>query len=124
MNSLMIKGTLAILFSILSIALGFYLTANGQPYNQTIGTIHKVASLFGAIAFGVLIYSITKRGLATPTIWTILVLCFISFFFSMYTGAILINRDEPHTMILILHRVLPALTFIFGIGAFRLLMRR
>ena len=92
---------------------GLWVSKVGKPYNNVLFNLHKLIALGAVILTALRIFKldpfITFPNLAILLI-ALAVLCVIGMFAS---GAVMSIKDEVPTAALLVHRILPAIIFIF-----------
>jgi Na+/glutamate symporter len=110
-----IKIIAAILFFLISIATGIWLTNNGKPLNPWIFNTHKLIALAAAVFTGLVIRNLLKS-FETDAIFITMVILLVLFYLSLFvTGGLLSVEKEFPGIVLMLHKIAPALVLILSI---------
>jgi hypothetical protein len=98
-----------ILFALI-VASGVWLTKSGRPLNTGIFTVHKLIAL-ATLVFIIIIVRTLAKGIAlNPVMIISIVLTFLFFIIMFATGAVLSFEKPAPGFVLLLHKIVPALT--------------
>lgn len=113
MNNYTLKIGFNILLFLLVILSGIFLSKNGRPLNSTIFTIHKIVSITAIIYCSIFIVNSLKVVNLNHQITVCIILSTLFVVLEIVTGAILCFETTINSTLKILHKIMPALIFIF-----------
>lgn len=117
------KVILSGLLLLLSIIFGIWLSHVGKPLNQIIFTVHKLLALATVIFVGIVIYNLNKNIEITALSLTLIVFIVI-FFLALFTTGVFLSFEKPMPgIVLLIHKIVSAVTLIFGIISIYLLVK-
>jgi hypothetical protein len=95
---------------LLIIASGMWVTRSGRPLNMIIFTAHKLIALACLIMMVLIVRALAKGAAMTPVI-IIAIACTAVFFVIMFaTGAVLSFEKPAPVFVLLIHKIVPAVT--------------
>jgi hypothetical protein len=95
---------------VLAIASGVWVTKLGRPLNAGVFTVHKLIALAALVLMIVIVGALAKGIVLNPLMILCIVLTFLFFAAMIATGAVLSFEKPAPGFVLMLHRILPALT--------------
>ena len=95
---------------LLIIASGMWVTRSGRPLNVVIFTAHKLTALACLIMMILIVRAIAKGAAMSPAIMAAIA-CTVLFFVIMFaTGAVLSFEKPAPGFVLLIHKIVPAMT--------------
>jgi len=117
------KVILSSLLLLLSLIFGIRLSHAGKPLNQFIFTVHKLLALSSVIFAGIVIFNLHKN-LDLNAISIALIVFIIIFFIALFTTGVLLSFEKPMPgSVLVIHKIVSALTALFAIISIYLLVK-
>jgi hypothetical protein len=107
-NQLRLVG--ALLFYLVLLLSGFWLSRSGKPYSGIILAIHKLISLAAVIWLGITIRRINQAGALSATELLPAIVTGLVFLGTMVTGGLLSIGKAMPAIVLRLHQITPYLT--------------
>jgi hypothetical protein len=92
------------------IASGMWVTKLGRPLNTGIFTVHKLIALAALILMIIIVRTLVKGTALNPVMIISIVLTFLFFITMFATGAVLSFEKPAPGFVLLLHKIVPALT--------------
>ena len=97
---------------IIHFAVGYVLTRSEEPYNTTILTVHKLASLAALILIVLVAWQFWKESNLDSPAFTGVIITVILFVTTILTGGLLSADVQATTIVNAIHKVFPYLTVI------------
>lgn len=114
MNNLTIKIGILTLSFLLIILSGVWLAKTGRPLNSKIFAVHKIISVLTIVLGSIYICKMTKSFGLSHQVVICIVLTIAFFIIEIITGAILSFEKPINSIVLYLHKIIPALISIFS----------
>ena len=100
----------ALLFYLVLLLSGFWLSRSGKPYSGIILTVHKLISLAAVIWLGITVRRINQAGALSATGLLAAIVSGLFFLGTMVTGGLLSIGKPMPAIVLRLHQITPYLT--------------
>ena len=110
MKTIDVRIMSAVIFYILAIASGVWVTKLGRPLNTGVFTLHKLIALAALILIIVIVRTLANGIALSPAAVVCIVLTFIFFIAMFATGAVLSFEKPAPGFVLLMHKIGPALT--------------
>ncbi|MFC2123994.1 hypothetical protein ACFLU5_04210 [Bacteroidota bacterium] len=115
MNTIESKLILTVIFILLMILSGIWLTRKGQPYSKLVLTFHKLLTLL-AIIFSIIIINHIKDGILGNIMnFSIIIAGGIFYVTGLVSGGILSRESPDNRKALLLHRISAVIVIVFSI---------
>lgn len=105
--SLSFKLVLSVIFLVLVIATGIWLTSLGKPINTALFTVHKLLALAFAVFTAVLVIGLIKGAGVNMTLLLLIITAVLSIIALFASGAVLSMNKPAAEIFSIIHRLTP-----------------
>jgi hypothetical protein len=122
MNLSLTKIIWSFFFIFLIFITGVILTKTGKPYNLVLQTLHKLSSVVFFIIIAITYVSLLKNNNILLTCHIFMFLTLLFFVLSFISGVLVLSLKNVNVYILYSHRILPFLSFIFGVFTYILII--
>ena len=118
------KIVVTVVFFVLIFISGYWLNKNEKPFNAVVLTVHKLLTLVLIVYLVVTVLGINKLAPLSRVELTACVLSALLLFGALASGGILSAIKTMPEFVRMLHKLLPALTFLSTAVTFYFLVRR
>jgi hypothetical protein len=101
---------------LLTLAIGFWLSRLGKPYNGLLFNIHKLAALGAVVLAAIQTWNLLKGAGVQPIAFALVAVCVLCVIALFATGAFMSIGNLPHAPLLTVHKIALTILPLSAIG--------